>query len=242
MRTLIWSDQQLEQWKQDAIGQIAIDVRCIWQRECLATTRGVSVIRLPNYVRSLARATWRGVSLIPQNWEELTVLTPATVFLHHPPDSAGNIESIGRPQFYAQHPTDPYDIRLFPCPDESFAIIGEPNPYAPQANSPSFIIDYWREPSLTSSDPIISLPPYIERRIQKAYVLWKAFAAEGKGQDMQASGYYQSRYQFLINNFRSINEGTFVAKKYMLGDPLLDPEWGRPPRPSLPSRYERIIF
>jgi hypothetical protein len=148
MRTLIWSDQQIEQWKQDAIGQIAIDVRCIWQRECLAVNRGVSVIRLPLYVRSLARITWRGIGLIPQNWEELTILTPATVYLHNPPDSTANIESIGRPQFYAQHPTDPMIFVYFLVLTSLLLLLEEQSILASKEFT-ACIIDYWREPSLT---------------------------------------------------------------------------------------------
>jgi len=243
MRTPIWTDQQIDQWKTDAIGQIAVDLRCIWQRECVPTTRGISVLTLPPYVRTLQRVTWRGKSLEPQSWEELQMLTPATVFLDYPPNTAANVESsVSRPLFYAMHPTNPYDIRFFPCPDESFSVSGEPNPYSPQVNTPSCIIDYWREPDTTGANPVISLPSYIERRTQKAYVMWKAFAAEGKGQDFQASEYYQKRYEFLIGMFRSINEGCFVSKRYSLGDGQLDPQNYRYPRPTLSPRFERTIF
>ncbi len=238
---LIWTDQQLEQWSEDALGQIAIDVRCIWQRECLPVLRGQSVYTLPSYVRTLQRVTWRGKSLEPQSWEELTLLTPATVFLSQ--GSSANIESVvSRPLHYAMHPTNPYDIRLFPCPDETFTAAGEPNVYSPQVNTPSCIIDYWREPDTSNNNPLISLPPYVERRMQKAYVMWKAFAAEGKGQDFDASNYYQSRYNFMIGQFRSINEGCFVAKKYSMGEGMLDPQNFRYPRPTLNPNFERVIF
>ncbi len=243
MRTPIWTDQQLEQWTKDAYPQIAVDVNCIWARECIPTTRGISVVTLPSYVRTLRRVTWRGWTLEPQSWEELCLLTPATVFLDYPPNNAANIEtSQSRPLFYAMHPTNPYDIRFYPSPDASFTVNGEPNPYAPTPNSPSCIIDYWREPDPTNTNPLISLPPYIERHTMKAYVLWKAFSAEGKGQDFQAAEYYQQKYEFLIAEFRSINEGCFVAKKYSLGDGMLDPDNYRYPRPTLSPRFERTIF
>ena len=166
----IWSDQQLALWASDALADIAVNVPCIFARECLAVTVGRSVYTLPNYVRTLRRVTWRGRTLDPASWEELQLLSPATVFLAL--GSSANVEtSISLPLFYAMHPTNPYDIRFHPCPNESFTVGGEPDPYSPIPNSPSCIIDYWREPDTTGSNPVISLPPYIARRTQKAYVL-----------------------------------------------------------------------
>src|SRR5674476_1167638 len=167
--------------------------------------------------------------------------SPGTVFLA--PGSSANIEtSVSRPLFYAMHPTNPYDIRLHPCPNESFTVSGEPDPYSPIPNSPSCIIDYWREPDITGTNPLISLPPYISRRTQKAYVMSVAFAAEGKGQDGDASNYYDKKYQFLLSQFRAINEGCFISKKYSLGDGMLDPQNYRYPRPMLGPNFERTIF
>jgi hypothetical protein len=240
---MIWTDDQLTQWTQDAHGQIAVEISCIWARECVPTTAGVAVLTLPAYVRSLMRVTWRGRTLTPQSWEELTLLTPATVFLDYTSTlNQTNTNSTSKPLFYALHPTNPYDIRIYPSPNESFTVAGEPNPYAPTFNSPSCIITYFREPDPTNSNPIISLPPYISRRTVKAYVLWKAFAAEGKGQDLDASQFYQNKYNFLISTFRSINEGCFVSKKYTLGDGMLDPQNYRYPKPMMGPNFERVIF
>jgi hypothetical protein len=237
----LWSDQQLALWSSDALSDIAVNVPCIFARECLAVTTGRSVYTLPTYVRTLRRVTWRGRTLDPASWEELQLLSPATVFLSL--GSSANIEtSVSRPLFYAMHPTNPYDIRLYPCPNESFITSGEPDPYSPTPNSPSCIIDYWREPDTTGLNPVISLPPYIARRTQKAYVLSVAFAAEGKGQDSQASNYYDQKYQFLLSQFKSINEGCFVSKKYSLGDSMLDPQSFRYPKPMLGPNFERTIF
>lgn len=239
----IWSDSQLHQWSIDSLGQIAADVNCIWARECLAIERGQSLYRLPTYLRTLQRVTWRGKSLDPVSWEEMTLLSPTTVVLGV--GSSANRESTGGvPLFYSQHPTDPYEIRLFPTPGESLTVAGEPNPYAPTPHSPSCIISYWRTPdtNLISPDPVISLPPYVQRRMQKAYVLWKAFAAEGKGQDLAASAFYQSKYTYLIGQFRLINEGTYISKRYSLADGMLDPMSFRYPKPTLNSNFERVIF
>lgn len=240
----IWTNAQLSQWAADAIGQINIDVNCIYVRECIAITLGVSVYTLPPYVRSVRRVTWRGWSLEAVNWSDLILLTPGTAFLDYPPNSAANLEtSVSRPQWYAMHPTNSYDIRLYPTPPESFTTSGEPDPYAPTPNSPSCIVDFWRMPDETNSTPALSIPPYILRRTQKAYVAWQAFGAEGVGQDLRASKYYESKYRFLIEQFRAINQGCFISKRYAVDDSAyLDSSNIRYPRPLLPPNFENVRF
>lgn len=232
---MIWTESFLNTLAADAIGQIAIDVNCIFARECMATVAGTSVYTLPAYVRTLRRVIWRGRGLDAVNWEELTLLSPVTV--------GGFIEtSQSRPLYYAMHPSNLYDIRLYPTPVESFTTVGETNVYAPQANTPSCIIEYWREPDTTETVPAISLPPYIARRTKKAYIAWKAFSTEGKGQNLKAASYYQMKYNFLIEQFRMINEGTFVSKKYNIEDGMLGIDNFKYPKPFLNANFERVFF
>lgn len=238
---MIWTDDYINQLEVDGLQQINQDVQAVWQRFCLATTRGVSVYTLPDFVRSVLRITWRGYGLDSANWEEMTLLTPATVFIQ--PGDKQNIEtSQSRPLYYAMHPTSPYDIRVYPCPDESFASNAE-DPYAPAPNGPSCIVTCFRTVDATGDDATAQLPDYIVRRTQKAYVLWKAFAAEGKGQNLAASKYYKMRYDQLITVFRSINEGCFIGKRYSLDDgSLLNNDGFKYPKPTLSPRFERTIF
>ena len=239
---MIWTDAQLSTWETDALGQIATDVNCIWACEALPVTKGVSVITLPAYVRTITRITWRGWTLDAANWEELSImLAPATVFVA--PGSTANFESSqGRPLYYALHPTNPWDIRLFPCPSESFTPSQISDPYSPTVNQPGCVVSYWREPDGTGTLPAISLPSYIARRTVKSWVLWHAFAAEGKGQDLKAANYYMQKYNFLISQFRAINEGCFVGKKYSVDDGMLSTDNFRYPKPLLPANFERIIY
>lgn len=237
----IWTSEFLQQLEQDAPGQIAIDVNCIYARECIAITQGVSIVTLNNYIRTVRRVTYRGKSLDAVNWEELTLLSPATIFVS--PGNPSNLEtSQGRPLYYAMHPTNPWDLRLYPTPSETFTTRGELNVYSPQVNTPSCIVDYYREPDIISANPIISIPSYILRRTQKAYVLWKAFAAEGKGQNLKAASYYMGKYNFLVDKFKAINEGCFVGKKYSLDDGMLSIDAFRYPRPILPVNFEMERF
>lgn len=237
---MIWTDGFLEQLAADAELQINKDLSCIFQKFYLQVNKGLSVYTLPSFVKTILWVSWRGRTLDNVSWEEMQFLTPATYF-----QNIGQKEesSQSRPLYWSLHPTNPYDIRLYPSPNESFPSnpVGL-NPYAPQDNEPSCCITCWRMTDPTSSDPTIQLPPYIDRRTRKAYVLWKAFEAEGKGQLQRASSYYKKKYETLIGYFKSINEGCFVGKRYMVEDGMLEIDAFRYPKPILPSNFERIIF
>lgn len=230
----IWSDAFLDQLATDAEQQINQDLQAIYFKFCFATVIGTSVYTLPEYVRSIRRITWRGKQLEPVNWDELVALGPAT--------AGGFVETVvSRPLYYAMHPTDTYAIRFFPTPDEAFLDTGD-TPYSPTLNAPACIISCWRTTDDTFNDPTLLLPSYIDHRTRKAYVLWKAFSAEGKGQDLKASAYYNSQYHYLIEQFKSINDGCFVGKRYALGGGDLEVDQFRYPRPTLPPNFEMTIY
>ena len=240
---MIWSDSFLSQLSIDAEQQINKDVQCIFSCFCLPTQLGVSVITLPSFVRSLLRITWRGYGLDQLNWLELTLMTPATVFVA--PGSPANVETtISRPLYYAMHPTNPYDVRLYPTPNETFSA-NPPgvDPYGPTPNQPSCVVSCYRNIDATFSDPTALLPAYADRRTRKAYALWKAFSAEGPGQNLAAASYYQAKYTFLVDRFRQINQGAYVGKQYGMDDRgLLTNDGYRYPRPTLNPNFERTIF
>ena len=241
---MIWTDAQLQQWSTDAEQDINKRIpSLIYFRFCLATTQGISVYTLPSYVRTVSRVSWLGRKLDPVNWDELTYLTPATAELQaNAPDTIPSV--IGRPLYYAKHPTNPYDIRIFPTPNLTLPTNAQ-DPYSPlpeTASPQACIIACWRSIDYTFSDLTALLPNYIDRRTRKAYVLWKAFAAEGKGQNIKASDYYKQLYEFLIDKFIAINQGCYISKRYAIEDGLLTIDAFRYPRPILPSNFERNIY
>jgi hypothetical protein len=236
---MIWSDNFLNLLQEEAQQYIAAKVPCLYYKFYLPVTEGVSVYTLDStIVKSIKRITWRGWKLEPVNWNDLTILTPGTVYVN----PGTNIEtSISRPQWYAMHPTNIHDIRLYPTPDASFdQTPSTDDPYSPYVYEPHCTISCWR--LVDTTNPLASLPLYIQRYAVKAYVLWKAFAKEGKGQDTNASKYYKSKLDFILEQFKLINDGTFVSKAYALGDgeDLMDNY--RYPKPIYPSQFERNYF
>lgn len=237
---MIWTDAFLNKLQTDAQQYILDEVNCLLHRFYLPITEGTSVYTLPSFVRSIRRVTWLGRQLEPLSWDELTIITPATVVAN----SQNRIEtSISRPQWYARHPTNIYDIRLYPTPDETFdQSPSNDDPYSPILNEPHCTISCWRFVDDTGTIPNAQLPPYILRRTVKAYVLWKAFEKEGTGQNLIASKFYKSKLDFLINNFRLVNDGCFVSKKYSLGDGDNGLENFRYPKPIWPANFERVLY
>jgi hypothetical protein len=241
---MIWTDEFLNQLSTDAEQDINKRIpSLIYYRFCLATTQGISVYTLPSFVRTVSRISWLGRKIDPVNWDELTYLTPATAVLNdNEPDTVPTV--IGRPLYYAKHPTNPYDIRIYPTPNLTLSANAQ-NPYSPlpETSTPqACIVSCWRNIDPTFNDPTSLLPSYIDRRTRKAYVLWKAFSAEGKGQNLKAGAYYKGLYESLITAFIHINQGAYVAKRYAIEDGLITMDGFRYPRPILPSNFERVIY
>lgn len=234
----LWTDDQLNQWALDAEQQINQDVSCIFTRFFLPLTIGNSTYTFPSYVRSVTRITWRGREIYSVNWEDLTNLAPATAWIG--PGNPDNVEyTVSRPIYYAFHPTNVYDIRFHPTPDETALTTGDP--YSPDFSA-RCIVSCYRSIDSTLVDPLAMLPTYIDRRTRKAYVCWKAFEADGKGQNLKAATYFKAKYQFLISQFQKINGQPFISKRYAMGDGQLEVDNFRMPRPMLPSNFERIFY
>ena len=240
---MIWSQQYLAQLALDAEQDINKRLPVMFHKFYLTPINaGTSVYTMPSFLRSVLWVTWRGKRLDALNWEEATYVTPATVVLG--PGNPENVEpSPGRPLYYWIHPTNPYDLRFYPTPGESFDLSGtNDNPYAQLVNEPHCCIACFRNIDSTYSDPTALLPQYVDRRMRKAFVLWKAFEAEGQGQVAAAAAYYKQKYEYLIELFKEINNGTFISKKYSIEDGLLTIDGFRYPRPMLPSNFERVIY
>lgn len=241
----IWSDDFLNQLALDAEQEIVKDVDCLYKRFCLAITKGVSVYQLPDYVRSIRSVSWRGRKLDPASWEELQLLSPATAIVAEgsgPTYPQTGIEtSVSRPLWYALHPTNVHSIRLYPCPDETFVDTGF-DPYAQAVNEANCIVACWRNVDSTFQDPTALLPKYIDRRTRKAFILWRAFEKDGKGQVAAAAQFYKAKYDYLTQNFRMINEQAFIGKRYNIDDGVLTVDQFRYPKPILPSNFERFFY
>lgn len=232
---MIWTDALLDQLALDAAYDINNQVPCIFHRFFLATVAGIPIYTLPTKVRSIKRITYRGIKLDAVSWIEMEAIAPFAAWVS---GSAHNDPSVGVPRFYAIHPTNIHDIRLYPTPADTYVATGDP--YSPLAAEERCTITCWANYDPTGLDS--QLPAYIDRRTRKAYTLWQAFKKEGKGQDTNAASFYKSKYEFLINLFKLINSGVFISKRYRLGQGTHDLQQGRPAKPQLPATFERVRY
>lgn len=233
----IWSDSYIDQLDHDADDDIIGKVDCIFDRFQLAVTAGESTYTLPDYCRKIIRVTYKGRGLDSISFSEMQLLHMA---------SFGNTKSPveeapqGDPYFYCLNPSNAKDIRFYPTPPATINL-GSPDVWGADIGN-CVIISCWRTVDRTNS--AYQLPSYINNRTKKAYVLSKAYAKEGRGQDLNASQYFGEKYAYLIENFKKINAGVYVSKKYRLSGGFVETfAYGhRPPKPILPPNYENVRY
>jgi hypothetical protein len=230
----IWTDEVLNQLATDGAEHIALSANTIFYRFYQATVSGEGLIRLPQYVLGVRRVTWRGLKIDPIAWIDMEQLSLTEAMISNT-DKVN--ASTGRPLWYSTHPTNIRDLRLYPTPNETFATTGDP--YSPSPNEARCCISCWRVPD--DSDPLLSIPPYVDRRTRKAFVAWKAFEMEGKGQSRIAANYYKQKFLYLLKQFGAINSGVFVSKRYGLSE-RRNLNRAKYPRPVLPSNFERVDY
>ncbi len=232
----LWSDDYLSSLVDEAHADITNKIPCIFDRFYLTTSVGRSTYTLPSFVKGILRITWRGYRVDPVTWEEMLLLDPKSAVIN---ETTKVESSSGRPFWYALSPTNNHEIKFYPALQEAFSSEGG-DPFSPSVYEPRLTVSCFRTPVVDS--PTLDLPSYIARRTIKAFVLYRAFAKEGRGQDLKGSGYYKGKYDFLIRTFNNINSFVFMAKRYALGESDEDRTTRRPGKPTLPANFERTIY
>jgi hypothetical protein len=230
----IWDTTYLNRLLDDAEDYITASINCIFDRISIDITAGRSVYTLPAYVKNLVRITWKGKKLNPLTFPEFCAANPASAVV----SETTKVESPSSiPHYYVLHPTNIHDIRFWPTPSENISV-GTTDLFG-SAISSYVIISCYRTQS--TDQPYLYIPLYLKRRIKKAYLLSKAFAKEGKGQDLQAAMYYIKKLEYLITALKDINSNVFLGQLSTLNDTLNMSRFGTPARPVLPSEYGVVV-
>jgi len=217
---MIWSDNYLNSLLTEAEEDIVTLVDCSYIRTALEVTKGKSTYILPSDLRSIIRITWKGQPLTGISFKDLSSLNPASFVVSETVKSEAT-ESV--PQFYCIHPTGSKNIRFYPTPNET---LSTGDVYGAGISS-LCVVSYWG---------VGDIPVYIARRTKKAYVMMKAFAKEGKGQNLQASRYFKKKYDFLISMFKSINSGVYAIRSRSITNET------NLKSPKLPSNFENVHY
>lgn len=250
---MLWSTQYLSELALEAEIEIAKEVPAIIDRYSLAIEAGISEYELPDYITNITRVFWKGMRLDPVshleigNWIYVWDKSTFGPFAQPPyQDSAFDIDNIigatpqGKPYRYFYSKLGENVIKFNPAPNESVAEFDD----LYKVNIPNaVIIEFYRQPDGVTW----KLPKYIRRRTIKAYVMWKAYACEGDGQDLSASQYFHGRYlvnlaraKKIIGNINSaiINSRDLNSTDYYRSDNDYGYQGSyRKARPVLPSNF-----
>ena len=197
----------MSQLRDDGEADIARRLCPIYARYSLSVTSGTGTYTLQSQTREIRSITWKGHKVEPLvNQEEAINL-----------DQKYETTQLGRPQYYLIGFDGLYKIRFIPIPDETISS-DDTNLFDRVGISARVIISYYRLPDRSST--IFSIPDYLARRTIKPYVLSKAFAAEGKGQNLKAAAYYTRKYEILLNLYKNLKHKYFSRHEYAVGPDL----------------------
>jgi len=195
-----WDDAYLDRLKKEAEREIARQFNFIWGRYPIAITAGTATYTLPDYIRGITDVRWKGDKVYPLYQSEAITID------HSYLTTRGNV------RWYMRSPEDFQIIRFIKVPNET--ITADPDNddcFDDTVISARVIISYYREPD--TSGNLLSLPDYVARRMVKNYVLYRAFAREGDGQNLNASNYYKEVYESQLDNFKLLYSRFTMGKK-----------------------------
>lgn len=221
-----FTDDQLSGWAQTYEKQICAQNDLLVDRVSLKITSGINEYELPNYVTNIRSVLWLGKELHPKGFRA-SVMTGDTPF-----QTAGST-----PFEYVFSGKGQRVIKLYPSPNVGVALYTQ-DLWTPAADMAAFIVEFWRTPDYTST-PQLVLPPWCRKYLLKDYVCWKAFASEGRTQDLRAAKYYESRLAQGAEYVGLIKEQMFASVVNILytqkmlgrrkpGRPVLPPTFGYP--------------
>jgi len=185
MANPIWTDAYLNELALEAERDIARETSRLFYRFSLAVTNAVPTYTLPTYIREIVQVSWKGRRLLSFHQED-----------------AINFNKLyrtenGEPNYYLRSSDGMQTIRFVPVPNETIAASSSDTLLDLSTElDDRVVISCYRRTDETAT--FVQLPDYLARRTIKAYVLWKAFAKEGKGQNLRAAKYYENKYRSLI--------------------------------------------
>ena len=197
-----WDDDYLDRLAEEGERQIARELMPFFYRETLAVTDGTPTYTLPNYVREIQSIRWKGKEIHPLHQREAAQINHKY------------LTETGEPQWYLRSPEEFQIIRFIPVPNETITAASTDDILDSTVIEDKVVMSFYREPD--TSGAILSLPDFIARRTIKFYQLMRAFAKEGKGQNLEASQYYEERYNEQIRSYKALQSRYWASKKKLM--------------------------
>lgn len=198
----IFSTEQLNRYTLAAEQEFANEFKCIIDRVALPIVSGTFLYELDDNIIDIRRITYRGIKIDPASHRNLR-------------ESFGGFSSSasGTPTDYIYNNVGQMTIKLFPTPAETLSSSQE-NLFTPDVIREQCIVEFY-----TTADGIdYRIPEYVRRRLLKAYVLRQAFLAEGKGQNIKTSKYWNAKWEYLKELYgNQIQDQLNTPRRLMMG-------------------------
>lgn len=194
---MIWTDEYLSQLIEDGERDIVAKIAPLVTRFSISVSSGVRGATLPVSTMGLLQVTWKGKKLTPLYQAEM--IEKSSIYRTEQ----------GTPRYYLFSNEGLLNIKFFPVPNESIAS-DDSGIYGSDIANRVIVMAY-KWPSTQQAE--YDIPDYIARRTVKAFVLWRAFQREGKGQNLKAAQYYKNRYDTLITLYKGVKESLTDAKE-----------------------------
>jgi hypothetical protein len=149
----------------------------------------------------------------------------------------GEIQS-SRPFMYMRLGYGIDGIKLYPSPNLTINYDG--NDINNQAGiTGNVCVGAWRIADPSGST--YRIPSYIRETLVRYYVMARAYKKEGKGQNLEASKYFEQKYTKLMTRFKKIVGNLFSSRTHSFGDQFLNTYGQKPPHPRLPPNFGTIV-
>ena len=223
----LWTDEYLLQLREDGEVELSCDVPLLLYRYPLQIVSGQSEYTLPSGIVNILRISYKGYKVYPYSSrlgrDEVVEIRPDSTVL-------------GRPSYYITRDNNWDTIKFFPTPNENLSTDSSTKDTGTGILA-QCIITCYMQADVTGDT--LRIPEYIRRQFTKYYVMYRAYAKEGKSQNIVASNYFKQKYFFAREEFRKI-----IHKMPRAISSRMEPGSQRnvrPARPSLPSNFGRIV-
>jgi len=242
---MIWTSQYLNELALEAEIQIAEEIPCIYDRYSFLVEQGISEYQLPEYVVNIIKITYKRVRLDPvsqyeyPDWIFTLDESIEGAFEFSAFTDAFNIGDVlignpqGKPERYFYSTFGENKLVLHPTPNENLAALS--GDIWNSNLEDGIVVEFYRVPDGINW----KLPHYIRRRSIKSYVMWKAFAKEGDGQNLKASKYWEAKYILLLQRAKLIISRIHQAETKTRSDAVMY-QRGIIARPKLPWNWNVV--
>lgn len=225
---VLWSDSVIERFINEAEVDATDNINTIWQRFSLNIIANQNTYSLPDNLKSITRMTWMSYAVNMLSQQEISLLSPTYM-----------TQQSSQPRWATMQFEGYHTLRLYPGPSTSLPILSDQNTIYTDANLLNeFVVSAY----MYSEEyvPFIEIPDYFARKTVRFYVMWKAYAQEGIGQNLKLSDYYGAKYVRQIQLDQEAIGMLNAGKKRQLTDIAIQRPWKRA-RPILPPTFGTYV-